>query len=656
MTSNALMDMPHSAAELLLDVKTWLVVSQVKSHRVVYFTDDPDYTPPTEGDWYYVSPYQGELPKAMSLRNCWGWRFNGMEFADAREKKKPDPAQTLLANNKEALHKLLRDKIDAMRKPLAPSSAMGGTLRALRLQEARAILSGEASSNAQACKLLPNSAAARGITLQAMAQRTLAAHESETRLLVESELLRDEIAVAITAATDQQQLMVIRQRLMNELAPQLSEQFKVKPEHTTPRQLIAKPTPEQLSQEQLRLGVQLRLKINALRRGHVSEYLLDDVVLKHKGHIAQAVLAQGGQAPEHIDATALMSHAAARSQTLAQAAKEVLTEMDETAKVLLDTEQLKDAILSRISAVSSFKEVETVGKVIHGLTLQALGPQASNNLISPSKAKSKPTVVRRDAKALAPIREAVIKTSRCATEIISVPKVGALDSAAFLSMAKAGTPFVLQGIVSQWPLAELTPETMQERFAALRVHARVADYVEKAFTPQRQQREMSLAEYFKLIAQETTELPPYLGNQSLPPLTALCQWPDYFHTWAEPKIWFGPAGTVTPLHCDYDDNLFAQIWGQKRFLLYPPHHAEFLYLREANPVLFGSRFDPDAPDYEAFPLARQARQIECVVQPGEMLFLPAGWFHHVRAVELSLSANRWAYDCPLALSADKTNK
>ena len=655
MTYNPLTDTPDFAGELP-NVKTWLVVSQVKSHRVVYFTDDPDYTPPTEGDWYYVSPYQGELPKAMSLRNCWGWRFNGMEFVDAREKKKADPAQVLLDNNKEALHKLLVDKIDAMRKSIAPRSAMGGILRAIRLQEARAILGDQARSDVQPYKLLLNSASLRGVSLEAMAHRTIAAHEAETHLLVESELLRDEISVAIDAAADQQQLMAVRQRLINEFAPQLSEQCKVKPEHTTPRQLAAKPTPDQLSQEQLRLSVQLRQKVNALRRGYVSDYLLDDIVLKHKGHIAQAVLAQGCQAPQHIDATALMSHAAARGQTLGQAAKEVLTEMDETAKVLLDTEQLKDAILSRIAAVSNFKEIETVGKVIHNLTLQTIGPQTSNNLISPSIAKSTPTAVRRDAKALAPIREAVIKASRRATEITSVPKVSALDSAAFLSMAKAGTPFVLQGIVSQWSLAALTAETMKERFAALKVSARVADYVEKAFSPQRQQQEMTLAEYFNLIAQETTALPPYLGNQSLPQLTELCKWPDYFHTWAEPKVWFGPAGTVTPLHCDYDDNLFAQIWGQKRFLLYPPHHAESLYLREANPVLFCSRFDPDAPDYAAFPLARQARQIECVVEAGEMLFLPAGWFHHVRAIAFSLSANRWTQDRPLALSDEKSSK
>lgn len=625
---------------------SWFIVSQVKSHRVVYFTDDPGYSPPTEGDWYYVSPYQGELPKGMNLRNCWGWRFNGMEFVDARESKKPDTAQALLASNKEALHKLLRDKIDHLRKPLMPSSVMGHALRALRLEEARAILSGKAGE-ALNCKLLPTSAAARGISLQVMAGRTVDAHENEMRVLLESELLRDAMAVAIDAAGDQQQLMALRYRLMNEIAPQVDEKLKLKPEHTTPRQFAAQPAPEQLDQEKLRLSVQLRLKVNAMRREHVSDYLLDDMVLKHKGRIAQQVLALGGQVPPDVDAAVLVSHAAGRGQTLSQAATEVLAEMDETARVLLDTEQLKDAMLARIATVGSFADIEIIGKAIHKLSLQMLAAPAPKDYAPPSPASANP----RNAKTLARIREQVIEASRGAPGITSVPRMEALDSEAFLVQAKAGKPFVLQGIVRQWPLAALTPQTMQEQFAALRVHARVADYVETAFTPQRQYREMSLADYFRLVAHEDAAgLPPYLGNQVLPELTALCRWPGYFQQWDKARIWLGPAGTVTPLHCDYDDNLFAQVWGQKRFLLYPPHHAEYLYLREANPALFASSFDPEAPDYVACPLAQQARPIECVLQAGEMLFLPAGWFHHVRAMKFSLSANRWTRERPLALS------
>jgi ribosomal protein L16 Arg81 hydroxylase len=119
-----------------------------------------------------------------------------------------------------------------------------------------------------------------------------------------------------------------------------------------------------------------------------------------------------------------------------------------------------------------------------------------------------------------------------------------------------------------------------------------------------------------------------------------------------PRFWIGPAGTVTPLHCDYDDNIFAQIWGSKRIFLAPPHHDAFLYPSEANAILFGSRFNPEAPDFDQFPLARQASMIECIVDPGELLYVPAGWYHQVRSLTFSLSSNRWARAMPLALNGD----
>ncbi|MFM6405566.1 MAG: hypothetical protein ACKPGT_13260, partial [Microcystis sp.] len=76
---------------------------------------------------------------------------------------------------------------------------------------------------------------------------------------------------------------------------------------------------------------------------------------------------------------------------------------------------------------------------------------------------------------------------------------------------------------------------------------RVGDYVQKAFSPERTILEMSLAEYFELLQKDAELIPPYLGNQKLPKLTALCQWPDYYQQYDKPRIWLGPAGTITPL-------------------------------------------------------------------------------------------------------------
>ena len=65
--------------------------------------------------------------------------------------------------------------------------------------------------------------------------------------------------------------------------------------------------------------------------------------------------------------------------------------------------------------------------------------------------------------------------------------------------------------------------------------------------------------------------------------------------------------------------------------------------------------DPEAPDFERYPLARQATMIEVIVQPGDMLYVPAGWYHQVRALTFSLSSNRWARSrsCTLGLQRCK---
>lgn len=250
------------------------------------------------------------------------------------------------------------------------------------------------------------------------------------------------------------------------------------------------------------------------------------------------------------------------------------------------------------------------------------------------------------------MREAIKRVARSLPAIDEVPRMGTLDAAAFRAQAEKGVPFMITGLVNRWPLFALTPQVLRDRFSHLHVRARVGDYINTAFAADRAMQDMSMAEYLDLVAAGTADLPPYLGNLELRELNSMCHWPTYFSKMGPPRFWVGPAGTVTPLHCDYDDNIFAQIWGTKRIVLAPPHHDEFLYSSEANAILFGSPFDPEAPDFDKFPLARQATTIECIVNPGELLYVPAGWYHQVRAMTFSLSANRWARALPFALRCD----
>lgn len=248
------------------------------------------------------------------------------------------------------------------------------------------------------------------------------------------------------------------------------------------------------------------------------------------------------------------------------------------------------------------------------------------------------------------MREAIKQAARDLPGITEVPRLGMQGAAAFRARAALGLPFLMRGLVQRWPLSGLSPDVLREQFSHVPVRARVGDYINTAFAADRAMQDMSMGQYLDLVAEGKYALPPYLGNLELRELNRLCHWPTYFDKMGPPRFWLGPAGTVTPLHCDYDDNIFAQVWGRKRIFLSPPHHDAFLYPSEANAILFGSPFDPEAPDFARFPLARQATMIECIVEPGDMLYVPAGWYHQVRALTFSLSSNRWARAVPLALA------
>lgn len=250
------------------------------------------------------------------------------------------------------------------------------------------------------------------------------------------------------------------------------------------------------------------------------------------------------------------------------------------------------------------------------------------------------------------MRTAIKRAARDLPTISSVPRLGVLSAAAFRARAALGLPFLMSGLVRRWPLFAETPGILRARYGHVPVRARVGDYINTAFAADRAMQDMSMLEYLDMVESGEQPLPPYLGNLELRELNSQCHWPTYFDKMGPPRFWIGPAGTVTPLHCDYDDNIFAQIWGSKRIFLSPPHHDEFLYPSEANAILFGSPFDPEAPDFDKFPLARQASMVECIVHPGDMLYVPAGWYHQVRALTFSLSSNRWARAVPLALQGE----
>ena len=98
-------------------------------------------------------------------------------------------------------------------------------------------------------------------------------------------------------------------------------------------------------------------------------------------------------------------------------------------------------------------------------------------------------------------------------------------------------------------------------------------------------------------------------------------------------LWFGPGGTVTPLHHDAMNILLAQVYGRKTVTLIPSFQTPWVY----NHIGVYSAVDCEKPDYNKFPLFRKATQLKVLLEPGQVLFIPVGWWHHVRSMDASIS-------------------
>lgn len=108
-------------------------------------------------------------------------------------------------------------------------------------------------------------------------------------------------------------------------------------------------------------------------------------------------------------------------------------------------------------------------------------------------------------------------------------------------------------------------------------------------------------------------------------------------------LWIGPKGIVTPLHHDLTNNIFIQIYGKKRFRLIPANQVPYLY----NKTHVFSEVDLLHPDFTKHPLFKRINVLEIDVLPGDCVFIPIGWWHHVVGESASISLSFTNINTPL---------
>jgi hypothetical protein len=139
------------------------------------------------------------------------------------------------------------------------------------------------------------------------------------------------------------------------------------------------------------------------------------------------------------------------------------------------------------------------------------------------------------------------------------------------------------------------------------------------------------------------ELRPFL---SLP----LDHLPSRGGTW---RAWLGTGNHHVGVHSDGEENFFCLIAGRKRFTLFPPDTLPFLYVGALEGSGYGptmSVVHPLEPDPLRYPLYAEAmaRAVAVDLHPGDVLYLPANWWHYVESFGFNFSANYWWRHIPEA--------
>lgn len=112
------------------------------------------------------------------------------------------------------------------------------------------------------------------------------------------------------------------------------------------------------------------------------------------------------------------------------------------------------------------------------------------------------------------------------------------------------------------------------------------------------------------------------------------------------RAWIGNSAKVAT-HNDPSENIACCVAGRRRFTVFPPEQIGNLYLGPFHYTPAGTQVSMvhlTKPDLERYPRFAQALQSAkfADLEPGDALYLPYQWFHHVEAFDtLNVLVNYW---------------
>lgn len=231
-------------------------------------------------------------------------------------------------------------------------------------------------------------------------------------------------------------------------------------------------------------------------------------------------------------------------------------------------------------------------------------------------------------------------------QLNSIPCVDSISVKTFKNeFYQKNQPLVIKGLAKEWPAYT---KWNWDYFKKLIGDKKVPIYnniKSDAYTPINKADDYkTFGEYIDMISQGPAGWRIFLFNifDHAPQLTQDFTWPEHLMKGflkKYPMLFTGGSGSITHLHFDIDLShiLHTQFIGRKKVLLFPLEEQKKLY-RKPFEVLSLADFsnyhqNSGNPNYEKFPALKLARGVETILEHGDTLFMPSGWWHHMEYLD-----------------------
>ena len=218
-------------------------------------------------------------------------------------------------------------------------------------------------------------------------------------------------------------------------------------------------------------------------------------------------------------------------------------------------------------------------------------------------------------------------------EFSAVDKVSLIDKEEFHdSYFKSLRPLVIKDLAKSWPASEKwSPDFFRERHGDKQVKVYDDSFVAAGKYYMSKLKTIPLSEYINTVMTSSKNLRMFLYNikSEIPELVDDIIFPSLVNGLSKRFVFmfFGCKGSVTQMHFDIDmSHVFhTAIYGKKTVYLFPYEQGNNLH---RYPFTCRSYVDVERPDLKRFPRLKNAKGYQILLEPGETLYIPSGYWHH----------------------------